>query len=178
MQRLALTIVLLAAIAVAVGCGSSRQTPGRAVGTIEERLGAYRGIHLGMRSETVTVLLGAPLPRHDNPYVDPHSLPPFLPADTPADFIYPDVALTFLHDRVASMSVFGEGAATSKGISIGFPLASVARTYGARVRCRPRRGGTNPEAPGCQVAIRPGRYVYFGGDPISLIVLSTYPPIP
>ena len=177
-QRLALTVVLLAAIAVGTGCGSSAPTPGRAVGSIDERTAEYRGIHLGMRSEAVAVLLGAPLPSHDNPYVDTKNVPPFLPADTPADFVYPDVAITFVNDRVASMSVFGQGAATSRGISLGFPLASVSRTYRGRVRCLRGRGGSDPESPGCQVAIGPHDYLYFSGDPISLIVLSAYPTIP
>lgn len=177
-QRLVLTIVLLVAIACAAGCGTSRQAPGRAVGTLDERRGEYRGIRLGMRSETVAVLLGAALPRHDNPYVDPRTLPPFLPADTPADFVYPDVAMTFVHDRVASMTVFGQGAATDRGVSIGSPLRAVVRTYGSGVRCLPGRSGNDPEDPGCQVALRSGRYLYFGGDPIALIALSTFPPIP
>jgi hypothetical protein len=172
-----LAIALLAAVSACAGCASSRPAPGRAVGTIEERAGAYRGIHLGMRSETVAVLLGAPLPRHDDPYVDPRAVPPFLPADTPADFVYPDLDLTFVGDRVASMTVFGQGAATTRGASIGSSLKEVPALYG-HARCRPGRGGTQPEDPGCQVAVAPGRYLYFSGDPISLISISTMPEIP
>lgn len=130
-----------------------------------------------MRSETVAVLLGAPLPRHDDPFVDPRSLPPFLPADTPADFVYPDLDLTFVHDRVASMSVFGEGAATTRGASVGSALREVPALY-AHVRCRPGRGGSQPEDPGCQVAFGRQRYLYFSGDPIVLIAVSTLPEIP
>jgi hypothetical protein len=172
-----MTIALLAAVSACAGCASSRPAPGRAVGTIEEVPGAYRGIHLGMRSETVAVLLGAPLPRHDDPYVDPRALPPFLPADTPADFVYPDLDLTFVHDRVASMTVFGQGAATTRGASIGSSLREVPTLY-AHVRCRPGRGGSQPEAPGCQVAVTRDRYLYFSGDPISLISISRLPEVP
>lgn len=178
MRRPALVFALACAAALWAGCGgSSHTTPGRAVGNVDERRGAYRGIHLGMRSETVAVLVGAPLPRHDNPYLSPASAPPFLPADTPDDFVYPDVALTFVGDRVASITVYGQGAATTRGVGVGSSLAEVGALY-AGVRCIPRRGGTQPEDPGCEVALGPRRYLYFSGDPIALITVSQLPPIP
>ena len=176
-RALLAALALLAAGGACAGCGSTRPTPGQAVGNIIERDASYRGIHLGMRSETVAVLLGAPLPRHDDPYVDSRDLPPFLPADTPADFVYPDVDMTFVHDRVSSMTVFGQGAATTRGVAIGSPLAQVRTAYPA-ARCLAARKGVDPEAAGCQVTLGRGRYLYFGGDPIALIVLSSFPPVP
>lgn len=175
MRHLGLSLIGAALLAGA-GCGaSSRPVPGRAVGNIDESAASYRGIHLGMHSAAVAVLLGAPLPRHDDPYLPTRSKPPFLPADTPADFVYPDVTMTFVNDRVASMTVYGQGAATRRGVGLGSPLSAVTDEY-RRARCVPGHGGPEPQDPGCQVKLGTGRYLYFSGDPVTDIALSNYPP--
>jgi hypothetical protein len=53
------------------------------------------------------------------------------PADSPADDVYRDVDFTFVRNRVASMVVYGRGARTRRGVSIGDTLAKAKGVYGA-----------------------------------------------
>ncbi len=136
--------------------------------------GSYDGVGLGVTTATLRARLGPRLPTNDNPYYTPAQAPPLLPADNYHDWVYPDVGVTFVDGRVASLTVYGLGAVTGRGVGVGDALSSVGRAY-AGARCQPARGGVNPEAPGCQVTVGHGVYVYFSDDPIKLIALSAYP---
>jgi hypothetical protein len=178
-NRRTLLALALAGLGALGGCGSSqgRPTPGVAQGRVDEVHGAYRGVHLGVsRRRAVTDLLGDPLHRSDSPYLDAVNAAPYLPADSALDTAYTDVDFTYVNDYVSSISVYGQGARTVLGVRLGDPLASVRSTY-RNVRCLPRRAGANPEDPGCEVAAGPRRFLYFSGDPISVITMSTQPPI-
>jgi len=118
--------------------------------------------------------LGDPLHTNSNPFYTASQAPPLLPADNYHDWVYPDVGITFVAGRVASMTVYGLGAATGRGVGVGDPLSGVPRAYRG-ARCRSARGGVNPAAPGCEVTAAPGVYLYFGGNPITLIAMSSYP---
>ena len=128
------------------------------------------------RRRAVTDLLGDPLHRSDSPYLDATNAAPFLPSDSALDTAYTDVDFTYVNDHVSSISVYGHGARTVLGVQLGDPLAAVRRTY-LRVRCLARRGGANPEDPGCEVSAGPHRFLYFSGDPVSVITMSTHAPI-
>jgi hypothetical protein len=160
-----------------VGCGAVQvgtSTPGQARGTILATAGSYDGARLGMTTAQLESALGIHLAASDNPYYTPAQAPPFLPADNFGDWVYPDVGVTFVAGEVASMTIYGLGAATARGVGIGDPLARVSQTYGA-ARCEPAHGGVNPEVAGCQVVAARGVYLYFSGSPIKLIALSSYP---
>jgi hypothetical protein len=134
-------------------------------------------VQLGVtRRRALTDLLGDPLHRSDSPYLDAVNAAPFLPSDSALDTAYTDANFTYVNDHVSSISVYGQGARTVLGVQLGDPLATVRRTY-LRVRCLARRAGTDPEDPGCEVSAGPHRFLYFSGDPISVITMSTHAPI-
>ncbi len=161
-------------IALAACGGSSTPTPGQARGVISGVTGSYAGLPLGATIAQLHARFGAPLATNDNPYYTPAQAPPLLPADNYFDWVYPDVGVTFIGARVASLTVYGLGAATGRGVGIGDPLSSVRPAY-PDAGCQPARAGVNPEAPGCEAVGGRGVYLYFSGDPIKLIALSAYP---
>jgi hypothetical protein len=182
MRRLlgGLPLVLLAALLCGCTGQSAPPSPGLAQGTIDTLHGTYRGVYLGMALRgrnhttvrgTVVYQLGEPLPTNDDTYLDPAQAPPFLPADNPYDWVYPDVSITIVKGFVASMTIYGRGAVTTSGIGIGDRLSSVVSVY-PRARCSPGRKGAQPEDPGCQIHPAAGHWVYFGGDPIRVIAIS------
>jgi hypothetical protein len=177
-NRLPLLALTLAGLAALGGCGSQGlPTPGVAQGRVDELHGVYRGVQLGVtRRRALTDLLGDPLHRSDSPYLDAVNAAPFLPSDSALDTAYTDANFTYVNDHVSSISVYGQGARTVLGVQLGDPLATVRRTY-LRVRCLARRAGTDPEDPGCEVSAGPHRFLYFSGDPISVITMSTHAPI-
>jgi hypothetical protein len=177
-DRRPLLALTVAGLAVLAGCGrQGLPTPGVAHGRVDELHGVYRGVRMGVtRRRAVTDRLGDPLHRSDSPYLDAVNAAPFLPSDSALDTAYTDVDFTYVNDHVSSISVYGRGARTVLGVQVGEPLSSVRRTY-RRVRCLARRGGMNPEDPGCEVTAGRRRFLYFSGDPISVITLSTHAPI-
>lgn len=165
----------VAACGALAACGAAAtSTPGQSRGTIAAASGGYAGAYLGMTIAALERRLGRPLHTNDNSYYTPAQAPPLLPSDNYRDWVYPDVGVTFVNGRVASLTVYGLGAATGRGVGIGDPLSSVRAAYPA-ARCQPARGGANPVAPGCEVVAGRGVYMYFGDDPIKLIALSAYP---
>ena len=167
------------AIAVALaGCGSGAPAPGPARGTINLIAGTYAGLPLGASINSLHRHFGPPLPTNNNPYYSASQAPPFLPADDIYDDVYPDVNITFAEARVVSMTVYGLGASTGRGVGIGDALSNVPRAYAGHVVCQPGRGGLNPEDPGCQVHLSPGVFAYFGSNPIKLIALSDHTMMP
>jgi len=165
--------VAVAGVLAACG-GSTTSTPGQARGAIDASTGSYGAARLGMTIFALHARLGNPLHTNDNPYYLPAQAPPLLAADNYHDWVYRDVGVTFAAGRVASLTVYGLGAETGRGVGIGDSLSGVSRTYRG-ARCQPARGGPNPAAPGCAVVGGRGVYLYFSGNPITLIGLSAYP---
>ncbi len=176
--RLACLVAAAPVAFVLAGCGTAQMpSPGLARGPINELRGAYDGVPLGASLETLQNGLGVALSTNDNPYITPAQRPPFLPSDNPYDWIYPDADITFVKGHVASITVYGKGAATMRGVSIGDPLSEVPRVY-KRAGCVPGNGGPEPLDPGCQVQFGPHVFVYFSGDPIHDVSLSQYTELP
>jgi hypothetical protein len=147
---------------------------GRSRGRVTESVGAYAGVHLGDSKAVLVKALGEPLLKQGPDIVDSENSPQFLPADAP-DAVYRDLEATFIHGKVASMTIYGQGARTTGGVKIGDPLASVKPAYES-ARCRPTgRGGEREISPECDLMVGPHTYLYFGDDPIKLIVLSSKP---
>jgi hypothetical protein len=174
-MRLRLRSLGCVAVCVSLAaCGSSStSTPGQARGVISGAAGTYASLPLGATIAQLRARFGAPLPTNGNPYYTPAQAPPLLPADSYFDWVYPDVGVTFIAGRVATMTVYGLGASTGRGVGIGDPLSSVRQAYGG-ASCQGARGGPNPEAPGCQVAAGRNAWLWFSDDPIKLIALSSY----
>jgi hypothetical protein len=165
----------LAVCGVLAACGSSQtRTPGQARGAVDATTGSYAGATLGMTIPALQARLGDPMHTNDNPFYAPSQAPPLLAADNYHDWVYPDVGVTFVAGRVASLTVYGLGAATGRGTGIGDPLSDVRQAYPG-ARCQPARGGVNPQSPGCAVTAGRDVYLYFSGSPIKLIGLSSYP---
>jgi hypothetical protein len=82
---------------------------------------------------------------------------------------YPDVALYFVDSRLVAFMLTSPGAHTRRGVGIGTPLATAKRRY-PELRC----GVSGAGFPACNGRVRNGgRYVWFGGDPVENITLST-----
>ena len=175
-------VLLAAAIAAGAllgGCGSSGTTasPGEARGIVDELRGSYDGVALGEPLAAARRRLGPPLGGHSDGFLTTAQAPPYLPADSPADVVYPDVDLTSVAGRVASFTVYGLGAGTGRGIGLGDALDGVRTAY-RHVRCVRARAGANPRDAGCEAQTAPGVHLYVGGSPIKVIVLSSRPVIP
>jgi len=176
----ALTLLCTLAALASTACGATAARRADAArGPVDELSASYRGVRLDTPLDRVATRLGPPLRRHDNPYLQPRHTPPFLPSDNPGEYIYPDVDITFVAAHVASITVYGRGAVTRLGVRLGGALAQVRATYAAdNVRCLGPRGGSQPLEAGCQVTLGPARFLYFGGDPIRSIALSSRAPAP
>jgi hypothetical protein len=174
-RRLAAVLCLGAGLG---GCGSGSSTlPGPAEGTVHAAAASYRGVSLGTKLDDIGARLGPPLGTNNTPFLKPAVQPPFLPSDSPFDKIYPDVRLTLVAARVASISVYGRGARSDSGVGLGDRLGRVRAAFPDAV-CVPGRRGLDPEAPGCQIRPAHGVYEYFSGDPVVLIALSGHSIVP
>ncbi|MDX6653038.1 MAG: hypothetical protein QOJ38_1819 [Solirubrobacterales bacterium] len=145
-------------------------------GPINEIDGSYAGVRLREPIAQARRRFRDRLPVAESPVIDQESFPGRLPADTPKDDVYPDAEMTQRHGRVASILVYGAGARTSRGIAVGDSLDLVRQRY-PRASCESAgtHGGEFFHSADCEVQVAPYRYVYFGDDPIRLIVL-TYGP--
>lgn len=180
------------ALLVGAGCsgsGSDGAKPRPARGTINETDGAYAGVRLGDPKAAALRQLGPPArpqPRHEgtgpNPYAGedgpefvPAGINPDIPGATAADVVvYRDVEVAFDKRRVTAMLVYGRGARTLRGVTLGDSLVSARGRYPPQgTTCRPSASGHGWRiSEHCEVSL--GRIcVYFGGDPITIIAIST-----
>ena len=63
------------------------------------------------------------------------------------------------------------GAATVEDVAVGDPLSAVEPAYPGAV-CGAAGGGEWEEYPACSLQVAPGRFVWFGGDPIATITIG------
>jgi hypothetical protein len=148
-------------------------TPARA--PVDELAGRYAGVHLDAHVGQIADKLGAPPPpeRRPDPLQDIMGSPEFLPADTPATPTYGDAQFTLKGGRVASMLVWGKGARTQRQVGIGDSQVAVRGAYPG-IRCsHSYSNGEYVSTPRCEMQLGPRRYLYFGGDPVFIIGLST-----
>lgn len=152
--------------------------PGNARGQIQEVLGRYDGVWLGQPRSLALRRLGRTARSDDDPYADQANEPESLPADQPGVAVYRDVQLTFVRHRVASITVYGRGARTSRGVEIGDSLDRVRARYARtapRLRCLPPEEGHAYQLTS-RCLMKLGRhFLFFGGDPIAVIALSVAP---
>jgi hypothetical protein len=147
----------------------------QARGPVDDSAGRYAGIRLDDPVSRIRDQLGAPPPpeRRPRPLDEIGGYPEFLPADTPTLPTYGDVSFSLKGGRVASILVWGKGARTLRGVGNGDSLATAAKAYPG-IRCsHSYSNGEYVSTPRCEMKLGARRYLYFGGDPVFAIGLST-----
>lgn len=173
-KPLALASALILSALGAGACGrAAKQRPGFARGVIEVSYGRYGNLHLGQADGDVIAVAGPGIKQSPSPFLSPTSAPPYTPTDSSRDIIYPDASVTSRGGRVTAISVYGIGAHTGSGLTIGESFQEAA--YGTHAVCQPARGGPDPRDPACESRVRPGLYLYFAGDPVAVITMSIEP---
>jgi hypothetical protein len=156
--------------------GANYENVTRARGPVDETAASYAGVALDDPAQRINARLG-PLPAYGqapDPLSELGAEPIFLPADSASMWTYGDVELTAKGGRVASMLVWGKGARTLRGVGVGDDLDQASEAYGSALRCtHDYSNGEYVYTPRCEMELAPRRYLYFGGDPIVVIGLST-----
>jgi hypothetical protein len=165
---------------------------------INEVRGAYRGVAFGDTRHQVVRKLGRPPVgpdgRHGVPLVngDEHRAQqtnePLINGKPPQyQFMgYPDVGISLVGPQhssdpaVSFLKVGRDGASTNRGVAIGDSLDEAESAY-PEIDCATANEGTEYATyPFCAGELRPGRNIWFGGDPIDIIELDihTFPNAP
>jgi hypothetical protein len=111
-----------------------------------------------------------------NPYAPGGNQNITLPADTEYSPVYPDADFSFYKGKVASFGVYGRGARTRRGARLGDPLSRIRTLYRASCHGEEDRGSEfGPIEAHCITKTAPGTYFYFGGDPVTTILVSSQP---
>jgi hypothetical protein len=181
---------------VLVGCGSSDEAADETAmrsrtdglrtfarpGRIDELAGTYRGVGISDSVRTVRRMFGeqrpmnplgepmTPLVTADDPYHGPTAMG-FGPKDAFGPTLrYGHVVFVFNGRRgVGAFEVTEPKAHTLRGVAIGDPLERVTLAYPS-LRC----GDANESYPACTGRVAASRHLWFGGDPITTITLSTH----
>jgi hypothetical protein len=166
-----LAVAVLSALVLS-GCEPGMPA-GPARGRIDEERGSYAGLSLGVPRTEVLLRLGRPVRYAAAPAVDHGEAGPrYLPSDSTPAAIYADADFSFVARRASAFVIYGRGARTDRGIGIGDPLVRAGERY--RATCQPETGGEfGPYSPRCEVRVRRALHLFFGGDPIEVIAVST-----
>jgi hypothetical protein len=174
---------------LASGCGGSpaRRPPNQAR-VIDEMASSYRGISLGDSEARVEANLGhatrgqSLFPLKSSASWLELGGPNLIPTPTScrpssqsrrAALRYTEVVALVCDQSVYALLIFDQRAETSRGVGIGDPLREVSDSYGG-VQCRDTaRGDAGVPFKYCAGSLEQGRYIWFGGDPIASVVLST-----
>jgi hypothetical protein len=167
-------------------CGVAEEDSGEKH-PIDESAGRYRGVALGAMPDELTDVFGAKKPAGENE--------PLLPANVDVDdeddgpsvipygslgpaktaaYRYKDVVFAFVAGRLRWLETIDPGAVTQRGVGIGDDLKTVEGRY-PEATCGKAGGGDYYEYPACVLKLRPNRFIWFGGDPIRSITLSSLP---
>jgi len=182
----ALLGILLAATAIAlVGCAAfpfgSEDAPCARFAAIDELGGEYGGVGIGSSPKDILRVFGKvePLVRAG----------PFQPTGTgefrgpsfirtEVGYAYEDVLFWLSPNGpvVAGFQVTSAGASTARGIEVGDDLDDVRARY-PEIRCGEAPAGESPifgntTFPYCSGKVAPGRWIWFGDDPVANISVS------
>lgn len=175
---------LLALLFGAVACGgnAASDSPRTRARVIDEEQGAYRGVRLGGvpgdvhevfgpkdaagENEPATPLKGEAYGATSITYPDGPCPSPF--------FRYDYVAFGFNCGKLLWIETTELGAETLRSVAVGDPLAGVEEAYPEAV-CGKVGGGEYEEYPACSARLGKGRFIWFGGDPITTIELGVVP---
>jgi hypothetical protein len=170
-------IVVAAALVVAVaGCGGS----GNPAPAVHENAGSLGGVHFGETAKQVRDKLGSPSDDAAGffPKGAVYTGPPGIPSPDqgtgarPTPLHYGD--RTYLVSPtvgVYAMATLAKGPKTDAGVAVGDPLAKVATSY-KHIDCGQVPRGEAPAYDWCRATL-PHVRVFFGGDPIRSITLTT-----
>ena len=182
------TLAALAA-ALIVGTGGAwlvlmRDGAESATVTIDEQLGAYRGVGFGTTERRVIRVFGQPdrspgfAPAGASP--SEVGVPGRIPASGPPRLLkYNGVGfLGAPGGRIYAIIVTQRGATTTRGVAIGDSLDVARSRY--RLRCADVAGGESllgaqEYYPSCEARLRNGVRIWFGQDPIRSITLVSQP---
>jgi hypothetical protein len=179
--------VLAVALIGAAGCGSGGQGASERR-TIDEIHGTYRGVGLDAHEREITAAFGRSPPLRSNPVtptgsdVTTLSLPTKgrCPNGKPTNFLrYRLVSFIVVNHRACEVFVTEDGAATQAGVAIGDELSEAEETY-PQIDCGDEYAGeglfgVEATEPYCAGRMAPRRFIWFGGDPINVILLRSRP---
>jgi hypothetical protein len=175
----------VAAVVIPFGCDGEQATPV----VVDEQRGVLHGVQFGDDAEAVQKLRGRPDEAGEGVFPEgaDYTGPPAIPSPrsdqrpprAPTPLHYGDSAyLVSPSVGVFSMSSLEDEARTRAGVGVGDALKLVRVRYG-EVDCgeavagEPLFGGETPTYPWCRAIVGPVR-VFFGGDPIASITLTSY----
>jgi hypothetical protein len=186
------------------GCGGGtpeHRLPGRGRANINERAGTLQTVGIGDRQRAVMARFGRPRPFSEREQFEPVGEDPNESGGPRASGFpsrcsrrrprpagssnpraigvealrYPGVSFITCLRRVFEFTTSAKRAATLRDIALGDPLSRAHRAYPG-FRCGPPdRASDYPSYPYCAGKVGPGRYVWFGKDPIASITVSTEP---
>jgi hypothetical protein len=190
--KLALGLVPVAlSVTFAPACGEAgANAPRPAASTvIDEFSGRYRGVGIGDGKEKMFETFGAKTAATDNEPVNPlddhteiYYGPWILDVDPdPEDpnpppqptYRYRKATFILFKDRISALVVVDASARTRRGVGIGSKIDDVEKAY-PELTCGTANEG-NSEASqfrACEGKTAPGRWIWFGGDPVRNITLA------
>lgn len=177
-------VVTMGLIALIAACAASPDRAQRSTFTLFEDRGEYRGVAIGDPLSAVRSAFGRPAPldragQGHGTFAPPDASIPSLPSEDQippfkSDRYYGYKGVTFLMtgNRVRGLLVWDRQAQTRRGVAPGDPLAEAKERY-RRLICATQRG----EGPHFDYCVGRGGppYLWFGGDPINVIVLLNKP---
>jgi hypothetical protein len=196
-MRLTAGAATLLTLAIFTGCNDdpSLFSDGPDVGkapehqVINEETGGYHGVAIGAPAAVVRTARGAPGPydrKHDpvtplgRDVFEMHTLSTLCRVDA-RDFRpfgalrYQDASFLLYGNRVCTITIIEDGAATGRGVAIGDPLDEARLAY-PKLRCGEQPIEVDVEDPAtvpyCSGMIRRNRYLAFINDPIDTIELG------
>lgn len=173
------TLPLVLASGLSAACGEDE--PGHDE-FVELRSGSFRGVKLGDSEQRLRQVLGPPTDKLRGEAaikaMPPVSLPFGLPdrdqtssVSTDTDWVYPGVTIRTAFDKVYAFYITGRDIAARDGAGIGQDL-DVAREHQPTLDCEPSVHPEFGSVQKCDGKIAARRYVWFGGDPIDVIILE------
>jgi hypothetical protein len=186
LARLIVAATLAVGVSLAVGCGEDEpQKRDRAHNEdIQLGTGEFRGVKLGDSEQRLRAVLGAPkrklrgeaasraMPAVSVPYAIPDR-DQTSRISTDIDWVYPGVTIRTAFGRVYAFYVTGRGIGVRGGARIGDDL-DVAHESHPKLDCEPDEFETGTIEK-CDGRIAAGRYVWYGGDPIDVLILEDKP---
>ncbi len=150
--------------------------------TIDEFGGIYGGAGLGWSREEVVAALGSVRPVRDGDAAIPRDVAeagisldsPRLEARGGAHCYY-DACFRFTDDsRVQSIELASPAAKTRRGIAVDDPLDTAEAAYPELV-CTVGKDAEFGLYRYCTGQVAPDRWIWFGGDPVNVIVVASHP---
>jgi hypothetical protein len=155
------------------------EPPSARYARIDEVRGSYGPLALGDSRAAIFAAFGTKKRAGVNEPLSPtgagdsYEGPTFIPVQSPDFYRYEDVAIWLDRDEVNGFELTSPGARTSRGIGVGSGLDDVREAY-PELECGEAPSGDFGSYPYCAGRLAPGRWIWFGGDPVSTITVSAW----